>query len=147
MSDSFLSVFMRVAKDITQAERSMAVDSDLTIIEIENLDMDTLQSDSFQDVATKALSQAIQTNTSVLTNNIITDPSQAPVTNTNFSDLRIIVTIPIKGEGAIYLDQHIRNGMFQREIIERLNKTVSYVLEADAAVDEDSLRQLFEQMD
>ena len=113
MSDSFLSTFMQVAKEITRAERCMSVTPDLSVVEIDNLDVNVLESDEFQELATNCLSKALETNSAVLTNNIITDPSQAPVTNTNFTDLRVIVAIPIKGTGAIYLDQHIRNGMFQ----------------------------------
>lgn len=148
MSDSFLSTFMQVAKQITHAERCMSVTPDLSVVEIHNLDADILQSDEFQEIATKCLSKAIETNVAVLTNNIITDPSQAPVTNTNFSDLRVIVAIPVKGSGAIYLDQHIRNGMFQRETIERLNRLASQVVASgDDLPNAEELHKIYEQMD
>lgn len=148
MSDSILSAVMRVAKDITRAERGMSVNSELTVVDLEDLPSDALEDDSFQDVALKSLSQAMETNQAVLTNNIITDPAQAPITNTNFTDLRVIVTIPVQGEGAIYLDQHIRNGMFQRDTIDKLNRMVAHVLGLDdPPSDPDDLRKIYDDLD
>jgi hypothetical protein len=148
MSDSILSVVMRVAKEITHAERGMSVTSDLTVIDIENLTTDELEDESFQASALKSLSKAIETNQSVLTNNIITDPTQAPVTNTNFTDLRVIVAIPVPGEGAIYLDQHIRHGMFQRDTIDRLNRMVSEVMDGDEhPLSADQLHKIYDALE
>lgn len=148
MSDSILSAFMRVAKQITRAERGMSVDSELTVVDLEDLPIEIVQDDSFQNVALKSLSQAMETNQSVLTNNIITDPAQAPVTNTNFTDLRVIVTIPVQGEGAIYLDQHIRNGMFQRDTIDKLSRMVAHIVELDDPPSEpDDLRKIYDSLD
>jgi len=148
MSDSILSAVMRVAKDITRAERGMSVNSELTVVDLEDLPSDALEDNSFQDVALKSLSQAMETNQAVLTNNIITDPAQAPITNTNFTDLRVIVTIPVQGEGAIYLDQHIRNGMFQRDTIDKLNRMVAHVLGLDdPPSDPDDLRKIYDDLD
>lgn len=145
MSDSILSIVMRVAKEITDAERGMSVTTDLTVVDIENITTDMVQDESFQAVALKSLSKAIETNESVLTNNIITDPAQAPVTNTNFTDLRVIVAIPIQGQGAIYLDQHIRDGMFQRDTIDRLNRMVTEIIERDdLSLDADQIREIYD---
>lgn len=147
MSDSILSVVMRVAKQITNAERGMSVTSDLTVIDIEDLPIEIMEDEAFQEVALKALSQAIDSKQSVLTNNIITDPAQAPVTNTNFTDLRVIVAIPVDGEGAVYLDQHIRNGMFQRDTIEKLNRMVATAVDdGDLSVNDDQLRQIYDNL-
>lgn len=148
MSDSILSVVMRVAKEITRAERGMSVTSDLTVIDIENITIDNVEDDAFQEVALKSLAKAIETNQSVLTNNIITDPALAPVTNTNFTDLRVIVAIPVQGQGAIYLDQHIRNGMFQRDTIDRLNQMVAEIIEReDISLDADQIRKIYDALD
>lgn len=147
MSDSILSVVMRVAKQITNAERGMSVTSDLTVIDIEDMPIEIMEDEAFQEVALKALSQAIDSKQSVLTNNIITDPAQAPVTNTNFTDLRVIVAIPVDGEGAVYLDQHIRNGMFQRDTIEKLNRMVATAVDdGDLTVNDDQLRQIYDNL-
>lgn len=145
---SILSVVMRVAKDVTHAERGMAVTSDLTVIDIENMTTDMVEDEAFQTVALKSLSKAMETNQSVLTNNIITDPKQAPVTNTNFTDLRVIVALPVQEEGAIYLDQHIRDGMFQRDTIDRLNRMVVEMLaRGDLSLDVDGLRNIYDSLD
>ena len=145
MSDSILSVVMRVAKEITNAERGMSVSTDLTVVDIDNLPDELLEDESFQEIALKSLSQAMESKQSVLTNNIITDPAQAPVTNTNFSDLRVIVAIPVEGEGAVYLDQHIRNGMFQRDTIDKLNRMVAEVVESNEQIlDDEHLRQIYD---
>ena len=147
MSDSILSVVMRVAKEITRAERGMSVTSDLTVVDIEDLPIEALEDEAFQDVALKSLSQAIDSNQSVLTNNIITDPAEAPVTNTNFTDLRVIVAIPVQGEGAIYLDQHIRNGMFQRDTIDRLSRMVTQIIGQDeSSLSVDQLRKIYDDL-
>lgn len=148
MSDSILSAVMRVAKEITRAERGMSVDSDMSVVDLANLTADVVEDRAFNDVALKSLSQAIETNQSVLTNNIITDPAQAPVTNTNFTDLRVIVTIPIQGEGAIYLDQHIRNGMFQRDTIDKISRMVAQAMEQDTPPsDPEDLRAIYDSLD
>jgi len=148
MSDSILSAVMRVAKEITRAERGMSVNSELTVVDVDNLTEEIIEDHSFQDVALKSLSQAMETNQSVLTNNIITDPAQAPITNTNFTDLRVIVTIPVEGEGAIYLDQHIRNGMFQRDTIDRLNRMVGAMMALDnPPSDPADLRKIYDDLD
>ncbi len=148
MSHSILSVVMQVAREITRAERGLAVTSDLTVIAIDNMTTDMVEDEAFQKVALKSLSKAIDTNQSVLTNNIITDPKQAPVTNTNFTDLRVIVALPVAGQGAIYLDQHIRDGMFQRDTIDRLNQMVTVMIEGDdLSIDADGLRAIYDALD
>ncbi len=147
MSDSILSAVMRIAKEITRAERGMSVDAELTVVDVADLTAEIIEDDSFQKVALKSLSQAMETNESVLTNNIITDPAKAPVTNTSFTDLRVIVTIPVEGAGAIYLDQHIRNGMFQRDTIDKLSRMVTEAIAQDTPVDLDDLRKIYDSLD
>lgn len=122
MSDVFLTRLLRVAWQITQAERGLAVDNDLNIVETLHFDEDPTSDKSFMDFATDWLQRAIESGQTIITNNIITDPSDAPTTNTNFANLRVVVVIPAKDQGAIYLDQHIRNGIIQRDIIDRINQ-------------------------
>src|SRR6185369_14262543 len=111
MSDHLLSKLMRVAKQITRAERAMAVDSELNVLDTLNLEQAVLNAPHFHEVAMVSLRRAIDRNESIITNNIITDPAQAPVTNTNFTDLRVVVVLPVMDHGAVYLDQHIRYGI------------------------------------
>lgn len=147
MSDNFLSKLMRVAKQITRAERAMAVDLELNILDTLNLDPTVISSNHFREVAMKSLRSAIERNESIITNNIITDPAQAPVTNTNFTDLRVVVVIPVQAHGAVYLDQHIRYGIIPRQTIEKLARLVAQVLEDEPAEhDEEDLTALYQQM-
>jgi hypothetical protein len=89
----------------------------------------------------------MKTNQPVLTNNIITDPAQAPITNTTFTDLRVIVAIPVDGVGAIYLDQHIRNGMFQRDTIDKICQTIALMLvQNDPANTPEALHAIYDSL-
>lgn len=147
MSQTFLSKLMRVAKQITRAERAMAVDTNLEVLETLNLDASVIGTPNFQEVATQTLRRAMERGEPIITNNIITDPSQAPVTNTNFTDLRVVVVIPVDKYGAIYLDQHIRYGIIPRQTIEKLMRLVVRVLEQrEENSDEAALTEIYQQM-
>lgn len=120
MSNEFLAAFMRAAREITSAERGLAVDHDFTVQDRLNLTDDVLQTPRFANLANLTLRQAMEENAPIVTNNIITNASDAPVTNTNFSDLRVVVVIPVSDMGAVYLDQHIRQGVIPRDIVDAL---------------------------
>ncbi len=121
MTTAFLKTFMTVCYQVTAAERGMAVDTQLAVLETINVEPDMLESTRFSTLANNTLQQAIERDEAIITNNIITNPAEAPVTNTNFSDLRVVVAIPVKAIGAVYLDQHIRRGVIAREIIQNLH--------------------------
>ncbi len=147
MSDNLLSKLMRVAKQITRAERAMAVDTELNVLDTLNLDPAVMNTAHFRDVAIASLRRALERNESIITNNIITDPAQAPVTNTNFTDLRVVVVLPVIEHGAIYLDQHIRYGIIPRQTIDKLMRLVKQVLEDQAEEhNEEDLTALYQQM-
>lgn len=129
MNEHFLVKFMRVARDITGSERGFAVDNDLNVLDTINLTDELMAAQRFSEVATKNLRKAMESGQAILTNNIITDPSQAPVTNTNFSDLRVVVVIPVAGLGAVYLDQHIRHGIPHQNVIDRLAQVAAHIME------------------
>lgn len=129
MSDVFLKNFMNAAKQITRAERCLVVDTALRSIAMDNVDRAMVEATAFGEFALNCLRRAIATNEVIITNNVITDPSEAPTTNTNFANLRVIVAVPLKGHGALYLDQHIRNGVIPRQTVERLMQLAQYVLE------------------
>ncbi len=120
MNDSFLSRYLRLALKVTGAERGFAVDPALRLISQIQLDDQTLQSPEFMSFATTWLTRALEDRKAVITNNIITDLSKAPKTNTSFSNLRSVVCIPVGDCGALYLDRHIRTGVIPREVIDRL---------------------------
>jgi hypothetical protein len=147
MSQPFLSKIMRVAKQVTRAERAMAVDSNLDVLETLNLDTSVMESQNFQEVATSTLRRAIERGEPIITNNIITDPSQAPVTNTNFTDLRVVVVIPVEGDGAVYVDQHIRYGIIPRQTIDKLMRLVVHLVEHQQQnIDESEMIALYQQL-
>lgn len=129
-SREFLSVFMRFALDVTKAERGLAVDEALQALDFANLEAATVNTANFQTLLRASLQEALSNQQAVITNNIITDPSEAPITNTNFSDLRVIVVMPIGKIGAVYLDQHIRQGVIGREVIDRLSAFAESLLAA-----------------
>lgn len=128
MSNTFLVNLMNAAKKITHAERCLAVDTNLQVINAVNLEQSDISSQDFGSFAMDCLRDALSTGKPIITNNIITDPSEAPTTNTNFANLRVVVAVPIVGHGAIYLDQHIRNGIIPKQMIDRLMRLVDHLL-------------------
>jgi hypothetical protein len=120
MSSDFLNNFLRFAHTITNAERGLVVDGDFSVCGMIALDADTIESDEFNDIASEAMRQAREEKSAIITNNIITDPEDAPITNTNFRNLRIIVTFPVGELGTIYLDQLLRRGVMTSDTLEQL---------------------------
>ena len=148
MNEQFLQNLLQVAKQVTQAERGIAVNLNLDVLKAINLEKSIMQSSEFSEFANSCLRQAIDTSEAVITNNIITDPSQAPTTNTNFADLRVIVALPVTESGAVYLDKPIRDGVIPKKTTEKLMKLISYVLENGREnSDNAELAEIFEQLD
>lgn len=131
MSESFLATFMKAAQEITRAERSLAVDSNFAVVAADRLNMATIESEAFRKVAMPCLERAVNKGEHTITNNVITDPSQAPKTNTNFADLRIVVAFPVADYGALYLDQHIRYGVIGKDVVDRLLAFIDYLIAND----------------
>lgn len=131
MSVEFLTNFMRFAQATTRAERSLALDLDLNIHDRVNVDDDLLNEEDFADLLRNAVDEAINSDDVVITNNLITDPEDAPQTNLHLHQLRMVVAIPLPRHGAIYLDQRIRQGIFPRELVEKLNEFGRYLVDND----------------
>jgi uncharacterized ferredoxin-like protein len=145
MSDSFLTRFFHVAQKVTVADRGLAVNSALEVLEKFNVDEKVLADQGFADFSQTWLRRALDDGETIITNNIITDASQAPTTNTNFANLRVVVCIPLSEHGAIYLDQHIRNGIIPREVIDRLSAVAVKLLEnPQPAVSEAEIMAVYE---
>lgn len=145
MSNTFLSNFMRFALQKTGAERALAADSDLAIIDMINLDQADIMDDTFFGIET--IRQALDSGEAIVTNNAVTNVSNAPLTNTNFSNLRVVVVIPIADYGAIYLDQSIRNGVIPKETIDRLVAVSDYYADSDELeASEEELSEVYHQM-
>jgi hypothetical protein len=120
MSNGFLSNFMRAAQTVTRAERCVAIDIQKSVLDRINVSDDVLANERFGKLLHNSVEEAITTAEAVITNNLITDPEQAPQTNVHLHDLRMVVAIPLAEHGAVYLDQHIRQGVFERNMIEKL---------------------------
>ncbi|MGB7339183.1 MAG: hypothetical protein WBC91_09850 [Phototrophicaceae bacterium] len=129
MSVEFLTNFMRFVQEQTHAERLMVLDLDLNIHDRVNVDDTLLNKEDFSDLLHSAVDEAITTDDIVITNNLITDPEDAPKTNLHLHELRMVIAIPIRGHGAVYLDQRIRQGIFPRDLVEKINEFARYIVE------------------
>jgi hypothetical protein len=138
---------MRAAMQVTHASRGMSVDGDLQIVSSVNVTQEDLESDLFTDCAMNSLQEAMSKGEAIITNNIIADVSDAPTTNTNFSDLRIVVAIPVAGYGAIYFDKPIRVGIISKNAIEKLANLVIHIQDNQLEdSSEEKIRSLYQQL-
>lgn len=146
MNQEFLATFLRVAKEVTGAERGMAVNTELEIQpDAIGVDERLINNASFIDLAQDTLRDCLQKDETIVTNNMITDPSEAPITNTNFSDLRVVVAVPVRDVGALYLDQHIRRGVIDRDKLDRLMRVANAVVsDGNLGISDDDLRTLYQ---
>jgi hypothetical protein len=126
MSELFLENFMYAAKDITSAETSIAVDVNLQLVVVDPA-QDTAD---IEELAAQCLRDALESGQAIITNNIVTDPADAPTTNTNFSDLKVVVALPVANYGAIYLDRSIRSGIIPKQTIDRLMRLANHVTQS-----------------
>jgi hypothetical protein len=142
MSDTFLLNLMRVASDITKAERAFAVNLELSVLGTLNIAPEQIEAPYM-----KCVQQAINEGNPIITDNysLSIDPSKAPVTNKSFPKLRFVLALPVKGHGAICLDQSLRGGVTTKEKVERLNNFVQSVLDNQQTnLDEEQLAELYE---
>ena len=147
MSTTFLETFLHVAMKITHADRGMSVDGDMQIINSVKVTQEDLESELFIKCAMNSLQDAMDSGEAIITNNVIADISDAPTTNTNFSDLRIVVTIPVEGIGAIYFDKAIRVGIITKQAIEKLSRLVAHIQDNQLEdSSEEELRSLYTQI-
>ena len=144
---TFLTNFMRAARSITDAERCIAFDSDMNMQDYLNIDDAELNKKSFSDLVSAWVEQAIEGQKAVIANNLITDPSEAPKTNVHLKDLRMIVAIPIDGYGAIYLDQPIRRGVFERETVDKITELAHRLSESgDMDLSEEEMTEMYAEL-
>ena len=129
MSNTFIENFMLAAQKVSHAERCLVVDPQLQLLNTLNVSDKELQSAEFNNLAMECLRQAWESGEALITNNVIPDPSDAPTTNTNFANLRVIVALPIVGHGAIYMDQHIRNGIIPKQMVDQLMRLAEILMQ------------------
>ncbi|MDX2076282.1 MAG: hypothetical protein SFZ02_07610 [bacterium] len=145
MTSGLLENLMIVARDITQAERGVIVDSELNILKLDNVDTAFLESNDYLKFAVLNLRQALQTNEAIIGNNVVQDMSSAPTTNTNFANLRMALVLPVLGYGAIYLDRPIRSGVISKTVVDRLMVLIGAVLSMTPMPDLNGIFELYAQ--
>ena len=148
MDENFLENLLGAVIDLTTTERGLAVDSDLAVQKARNIDSTLLESEEFMEFTNGCLREALDSGDTVFTNNVITDLSDAPTTNTTFSNLRVIVALPIETKGAIYIDQHIKNGVIHKEIIAKIERLIDELLPvSDQPMSKDEMVKRFKALD
>jgi hypothetical protein len=147
MSRIFLENFMYAARKITSAECGLAVDAQLKPVVFVDPEHDDADPATLGQFALDCLRQAMTSGEAIITNNVITDPAEAPSTNTSFTDLKVVVALPVAHLGAIYLDRHIRKGIIPKQMVDRLMWLVSYSLGAKREdCSEAELIEMYEQI-
>jgi cell division protein ZapA (FtsZ GTPase activity inhibitor) len=131
MSSIFLTRFLNVAYQVTEADRGAAVDRAMAVQATVNIMDDDSAEPGFGAFAREQLTRSMAENQTIITNNII-DPSNAPKTNTALANLRFVVVFPVKDFGAVYVDRLIRYGIIPRERIEKLNQVLHAIPRATA---------------
>lgn len=144
---TFLNNFMRAAYAITEAERCIAFDSNLMMQDRLNINDEELQKQSFADLVSAWIEQAMETQKAIIANNLITDPSEAPKTNVHLKDLRMVVAIPVEGYGAIYLDQPIRKGVFERDVVDKITQLAHNIVQSgNTDLSEDDMTDMYNEL-
>ena len=115
---SLLASFMQIAIQQTGADRAMVCDTHLAVVGSVNLE----QTDILSERLTEVVQKAITSGQPVITNNAVKDAANAPLTKTNFDNLRGIVVIPVMGVGALYLDRPLKQGIIAKNTVLRLMK-------------------------
>jgi hypothetical protein len=135
---------MRLALEKTGAERALVTDNELAIVDMVNLEQADIMSETFTGI--EIMRQALETGEAIITNNAVSSVSNAPLTNTSFSNLRVVVVIPIAEVGAVYLDQPIRSGIIPKETIDRLVAVGLFIADDENERSETELSQLYQQV-
>ena len=118
MNTSLLASLMQIAIQQTGADRAMVCDTHLAVVGSVNLEPAEILSERVTD----AIQKAISSGQPVITNNAVKDATTAPLTKTNFDNLRGVVVIPVVGVGALYLDRPLKQGIIAKNTVNRLMK-------------------------
>jgi hypothetical protein len=144
MSSTLLSNFMRLALEKTGAERALVTDNNLAIVDTVNLEQADIMAETFLGI--EIIRQALDAGEAIITNNAVSSVSNAPLTNTSFSNLRVVVVIPIAELGAVYLDQPIRGGIIPKETVDRLMAVGMFIADDESERTEAELSQLYQEV-
>jgi hypothetical protein len=126
MSETFLLNLMRVAQEVTKAERAFAVDTSLTVLGTINVAPEQVET-----AYLKGIKKALGDGEPIITDNytMSMDPARAPKTNQSYPELRAVVIIPIVNYGAVCLDQKLRGGIITKEKVDRLMRLAAQVVQ------------------
>ena len=139
---SLLASLMQIAIQQTGADRAMVCDTHLAVVGSVNLEQAEILSERLTDVVQKA----ITTGQPVITNNAVRDAANAPLTKTNFDNLRGVVVIPVVGVGALYLDRPLKQGIIAKNTVLRLMKVAEQAAKGDhTETTADKLGELYQQ--
>ena len=139
---SLLASLMQIAIQQTRADRAMVCDTHLAVVGSLNLEQTDILSERLTDVVQKA----ITTGQPVITNNAVKDAANAPLTKTNFDNLRGVVVIPVVGVGALYLDRPLKQGIIAKNTVLRLMKVAEQAAKSDQTeTTADKLGELYQQ--
>jgi len=139
---SLLASLMQIAIQQTGADRAMVCDTHLAVVGSLNLEQADILSERLTDVVQKA----ITTGQPVITNNAVKDAANAPLTKTNFDNLRGVVVIPVVGVGALYLDRPLKQGIIAKNTVLRLMKVAEQAAKSDQTeTTADKLGELYQQ--
>ena len=146
MSDMLPVRFMHFALAITGAQRGMAVDTNGTVLAAVNLSDAELSAPDFTGFIN--IEQAVASSERpYVTNNLIPDPDDAPNTNTNFTNLRLVVIFPLDAQGAVYIDQHVNQGVLPNAEIARLMRVAEMLMTSDETdADDAKFRAVYDQL-
>jgi hypothetical protein len=148
MDHAFLEHLLRATLEITHAERGLVVDQNLNVLQTHNIDPEEIESEKFKAFAIANLREAMAMDDPVIANDVITDVSEAPTTNTNFANLRIAVALPISTIGAVYIDRRIRHGVIPRNVIDRIMRLVAHITKTQVTINNSAdLVKLYEELE
>lgn len=99
MSKDLVMAFLEAAMDVSACDRGLAVDEQMNLLTTINLTDEVRQSPRFNLLMSVSVRRAVDLQEAVITNNVVTSAAEAPLTNTSFSDLRMVVAIPLEGQG------------------------------------------------
>ncbi|MCA9914422.1 MAG: hypothetical protein KC496_13800 [Anaerolineae bacterium] len=143
----FVTTFMRFAQRITHAERGLALDPAMQVFESVNLPESILTDQGFFEMTEAAVRDAQAEGKPVLTNNLMRQTVSPLQTNEHFPALRLALVIPLGDHGAVYLDKLVRNGVFERDEVDRLEKLVVQIQDsARTDFTEEEIDQLYDNL-
>jgi hypothetical protein len=137
MRKDLIVAFLNAAMEIGACDRGMAVDSEMTVLDSINLNDEIRQSPRFSMLMSVAVRRSMDTNEAIITNNVVTSAAEAPLTNTSFSDLRMVVAIPLEGLGAIYMDKPVKHGIIPRQMVDTLYEVGQDFVKSEPPLDAD----------